>query len=134
MKANLSPNWERVKLGNVSVINKSTLPSTTNKDRSFYYIDLSSVNEGVLSSALKKISFENSPSRARRIISRGDVLLAGVRPNLLGHLFIDFNSDEYIGSTGFIVITPEPKILDGGFIYSYFFSKPFSDFIKNITV
>lgn len=98
--------WEKKKLEDVCYLNKSTLNNKTDPNYSFKYIDLSSVKEGNIQFPKDKITFQSSPSRARRIIKKNDVIIATVRPNLKGFACINFDVDNIIVSTGFAVLTP----------------------------
>lgn len=98
--------WEKKKLGEVCYLNKNTLNNNTDPDYSFTYIDLSLVKEGNIQFPKNKITFQSSPSRARRIIKKNDVIIATVRPNLKGFACINFDVDNIVVSTGFAVLTP----------------------------
>jgi type I restriction enzyme S subunit len=115
--------WREVKLGDVSVINKSSLPSNTPDDYKFKYLDLSLVHSGKVSVPKKFTNFANSPSRARRKIENGDVLMSTVRPNLLGHCLASFNTSNVICSTGFAVLQGKSMDIHNGFLYYNLFSK-----------
>ena len=119
---NIPENWKWVRLGEVCEINKNTLKNDTNPNYSFKYIDLSAVKTGQINIPDNNIIFKNSPSRARRIIKKNDVIIATVRPNLKGFAHIDFNSEDMIVSTGFAVLTPY-NIVDSKFLYHLFYTE-----------
>jgi type I restriction enzyme M protein len=81
----------------------------------FMYVDLASVSfnsfEGV-----KKLLGSEAPSRARRVIREGDVILSTVRPYLCGHAVVDEQLDNQICSTGFSVLRC-PKGINSKFLY-----------------
>ena len=59
-------------------------PESTNsswKGREILYIDISSVGFGTFKSEPEPMLFNEAPSRARRIVRHGDVLISTVRPN-----------------------------------------------------
>lgn len=113
--------WKKVSFLNIAKINSKSLPSKTRSDISFYYIDLSRVKEGNFDFPIDKIDYEKSSSRARRIFKKGDVLMATVRPNLMGFGYVDFDTNEMICSTGFAVLEPI-QFEDGKYIYYSLFS------------
>ena len=113
--------WKTVRLGDVADIDSELLPASTSPTFAFHYIDLSSVNYGDISAPDKSIDFATAPSRARRVLRRGDVLLSTVRPLLLGFGLLDLAGGPYIGSTGFAVIRTEAKG-DARFIFEWLFS------------
>jgi len=110
--------WSEQALEAVAEINPESLGSSTPSSFQFQYIDISSVNVGVIDwhSVITQV-FATAPSRARRIVRPGDVLLSTVRPGLQSHAFADWGdgSDSYICSTGFAVIRAgralEPRFL-----------------------
>ena len=54
----------------------------------------------------QKIKCSELPSRARRIVQNGDVILATVRPNLQGYALCTFHTKNVLCSTGFALISP----------------------------
>ena len=72
--------------------------------------------------ATKKYKFSEAPSRARRVVKRGDVLLATVRPNLQGFYIFKNEVKDCIVSTGFSVLTPKPDLLDSVYLFQMLFS------------
>ncbi len=89
--------WEEKPLSQLCEVN----PSTNNLPDTFVYIDLESVEEGKL---LKKkiISKEESPSRAQRLLKKGDVIFQMVRPYQKNNYFFQPNDNlDYVASTGY---------------------------------
>ena len=107
--------WEVKKLKYVAEINSTSLTEKEDDDLEIEYIDISSVNENgdIIQTAF--YFYSDAPSRARRIISKGDTIISTVRTYLKAIAFIDFEKDNLICSTGFAVIRPaeeiEPKLL-----------------------
>jgi type I restriction enzyme S subunit len=114
--------WGVTHLEEISEINKDTLPASTPANYSFIYISLGDVDNGIISNSSDQITFSTAPSRARRKIHKGDILLSTVRPYLKGFTYIDFFPEDIICSTGFAVITPSTDI-NGNFLYQYIFSE-----------
>ena len=77
-------------------------PNTGDLSDTFIYIDLESVNNGRLEKE-KKISKENAPSRAQRVLEIGDILYQTVRPYQKNNYFFDKDGD-YVASTGYAQI------------------------------
>lgn len=97
--------WERRELASLALIDNESLSEDTRKDFDFYYIDIGCVSEGNIRIPTNKISFREAPSRARKVVHRGDVLMSTVRPNLKAFAFFDHTDDDCIASTGFAVLT-----------------------------
>lgn len=87
-------------------INRSTLTEKTDPDYEFRYIDIGSVRTGRLVNEPKRLFFKNAPSRARRILKRGDTIISTVRTYLKAIWFVNDTSNNLIASTGFAVLTP----------------------------
>jgi type I restriction enzyme M protein len=118
--------WPMVKLGEVVEINrKSCDPKTLYENSTFVYLDISAVENGS-----GKVSFESrlrgveAPSRARRMVRQGDILLSTVRPNLQAFAYLESVPSDAVASTGFAVLTPYPEKADGSFLYAMCFSIP----------
>lgn len=119
-----SGEWIKITIGDeqYALIDQNTLPSTTQPGYTFEYITLENVEKGRL---LKTIpcKYGTSPSRARRIVKKNDILFGTVRPNLHSHLFIRHECADVVCSTGFCVITCFHNVLDPAFLYFKFYTK-----------
>ena len=125
--------WEVRNFNKCCGINKDSLSSSTKEDYSFYYLDLSLVKKGIIDFPNSKVDFRNAPSRARRKIKKGDILMSTVRPNLLGNAYINFDSEEYIASTGFAILS-NYKETNGEFLYHYLYSHNMQSQIERMLV
>ena len=100
-------NWMWVRLGEITFNHGQKTP-----DGDFTYIDISSIDntKQKMGNKLAVIKAKDAPSRARRIVHKGDVLYATVRPYLLNMCIIEKDiSPEPIASTGFAILcTPYP--------------------------
>ena len=101
-------------------INPETLAATTAE---FRYLDISSVTKGRIDWSTTQLwKYESAPSRARRRLRFGDVLLCTVRPGLQAHARICEQVDfPLVGSTGFAVLRPDLGA-DSAFIFHQIFS------------
>src|SRR5262249_26123561 len=113
--------WKRVRLNEICEINRRTLSEKTDPAFKFFYLDISSVCKGKVSSPALKIRFKDSPSRARRIVRKNDILMSTVRPNLQAFAWFTDEADDVIASTGFAVITAKREA-DAAFVYHSLFS------------
>ena len=105
------------KLIDVCEINKNSInPEQKYGDKEFMYVDISSINNktGRIENC-KKIKGFDAPSRARRIACKGDVIISTVRPNLKAFSYIDFDTENFVFSTGFAVLNP--KNINGKYLY-----------------
>ena len=101
--------WEICKIKYICDIDKNRLPENTDENFLFNYIDISSVTElGGIGDTIR-MSFKESPSRARMVVSENDIIISTVRTYLRAIAFITEN-DKYICSTGFAVLTPKENL------------------------
>lgn len=111
---------------NAVAINENVSPITKwnpRKDavgREITYIDIGSVSQDS-----KQITNENrmlgseAPSRARQIISQGDILVSTVRPNLNAVALVPEHLDGATASTGFCVLRPIQDRLDNRYLFHW---------------
>ena len=98
--------WNTRPLKRWVTINAEVLPETTAPDRVFRYVDIGSVGTGTLTQKPQRLRFAGAPSRARRVVHKGDTLVSTVRTYLKAIYFVDGEADELVCSTGFAVLTP----------------------------
>lgn len=108
------------RIGDIAWIDPDNLSGNTDPELSFNYIALGDVDVGRLHN-YTMMAFKSAPSRARRILRNLDILLATVRPYLLGHLLYDGQIDNAVASTGFAVLRCRPRLVDPGFLYYHLF-------------
>jgi type I restriction enzyme, S subunit len=87
-------------------INSSSLSETTDPNYTFKYIDIGSVGTGFLIEKPESMRFSAAPSRARRILRKGDTVISTVRTYLKAVYFVEDDCQDLIASTGFAVLTP----------------------------
>ncbi len=110
------PEWEEKRLGDICEVN----PSTGALPDSFIYIDLESVENGVLLKE-SRISADEAPSRAQRVLRAKDVLFQLVRPYQMNNLYFD-KSGDYVASTGYAQLRAKG---DPRFLFQYLHYQPF---------
>ena len=103
-------NWKVRKINDICLIDPLLLKETTCPNYRFRYIDISSVSTGVIHYPTETIAFSEAPSRARKVIRKGNVLIGTVRPNLKAFTYFDANGEDWIASTGFAVLQANQKI------------------------
>lgn len=113
--------WKEVRLGDVAYIDANSLKGKTPSDFEFDYISLSNVEPGRIVGDLEIHTFGEAPSRARRIVTEGDLLVSTVRPNLMGFARVTDAYANCIASTGFAVVSPHSSA-STSFIFHYLFS------------
>ncbi len=113
--------WAMKKLGEIAHIDPENIGSDTSADYAFKYISLEDVDYGTLRGHTEQV-FCTAPSRARRKVRKGDVLVSTVRPNLKSHLLIRDEVVDTVCSTGFSVVRYKPTLADPSFIFAHMFA------------
>ena len=110
--------YPHVTLKDVCSINPDTAnPAELYPNSHFNYIDISCVeNESGTFLGPNKTATDEAPSRARRSVQPGDVLMSTVRPNLKAFALLTEVPDRAIASTGFAVLRAKPERLLPGFL------------------
>lgn len=119
------PDWQEKRLGDMAEIN----PPSRQLPSDFIYIDLDAVQSGRLLRQTR-IRRKDAPSRAQRVLAKGDILFQTVRPYQKNNLIFDL-SDDAVASTGYAQIRPDQ---DGGFLFQLIQSDEFvSEVLRRTT-
>lgn len=105
--------WDFKRLKNVATHNDEALDERTDPDLEIEYVDISSVS--LVNGIEKKeaMPFEKAPSRARRKVKDGDIIVSTVRTYLKAIAPISEPPENMVVSTGFAVIRPKENLLSG---------------------
>ena len=118
--------WKVLPLKTVSTHNNDVLIESTAPDAEIFYVDISSV-DGVNGIKTKEpMLFSAAPSRARRLVKHGDVIVSTVRTYLKAIARIRDPEDNLVVSTGFAVIRPRSELAPD-FLGCLVFSRYFVD-------
>jgi len=117
---------EKIKLGDLC--KPSGRQIKEDKDTLIDYIDISAVdNETKKVTGYQTITFGESPSRARKAVKCGNILVSTVRPNLNAVALLEKDTPNVsVASTGFCVLESKDDV-DPRFIFNFCKSKPFID-------
>lgn len=89
--------WNEKRLDEACEVN----PAIEKLPEAFVYIDLESVEDGILLQK-KYIQLESAPSRAQRLLTDGDIIFQMVRPYQMNNLFFSPDDNQsYVASTGY---------------------------------
>ena len=109
--------WYMKSMSQLAQTDPESLGSDAPPDFTFNYISLEQVDAGSLIGH-STLEFGSAPSRARRIVRPGDVLMSAVRPNLKGHLLFSGQVPNAVCSTGFVVLRAKDGLCDPGFLFA----------------
>ena len=119
--------WEVKRLKYLATVNDEVLHETTDPDMEITYVDIGNVDSVRGITGAEDLVFEDAPSRARRIVRQGDIIISTVRTYLKAIARIEFTDANLIASTGFAVIRPRDS--DDGF-GAYALSAPY--FVESV--
>ncbi len=112
---NATGNVQRRRLKYAATINDEALGEEIEADYELQYIDIGNVDSSGMIHAIAAYRFADAPSRARRRVRDGDVIISCVRTYLQAIAAIQDPPDNLIVSTGFAVVRPREGVLDAGF-------------------
>ena len=105
--------WAIAPLKAVASHNNDVLPEDTPPDQEITYVDISGVEAGRGIIGSDTMTFSAAPSRARRRVRHGDVIVSTVRTYLRAIAPIADPEDNLVVSTGFAVIRPLERLSTG---------------------
>ena len=110
--------WEEVELKNLCKKTYNIRWDNVTDDKSYMYIDLTSVNrESLKITDPRRIVKSNAPSRAKQIVLTGDVIFATTRPTLRRLCEIVEQYNEQLCSTGYCVLRPRENVISRWIFY-----------------
>jgi len=126
IKDGVPEGWSVASLKDVAEVNRASIGNNYQGD--IEYIDISAVSPGVVN-AITKHQLSDAPSRARRIVSHGDIIWSCVRPNRRSYAIIWNPPENLIVSTGFAVISPLQ--VPTSFLYQALTTNEFVGYLAN---
>ena len=124
--------FRRARLCDVAQVNARSLPSTTDPGYAFRYVDIGSVSAFGEIDDLQLVTFADAPSRARRVVQVGDIIVSTVRTYLRAIARVR-DAEDVIASTGFAVVTPSSAI-NPDYLYWWLCGHPFVEQIVSESV
>lgn len=99
---------------------------------SFRYVDISAIDRNLKAILLApEILGKDAPSRARKEILEGDILVSTVRPNLNAVAIVPSELNRQVASTGFCVLRPNKSIISGKYLFYLSRTPTFIDLISS---
>ncbi len=96
--------WKAGSLDELSVLNPESWTAKNHPEK-ILYADLANTKNNVMD-GLSEFTFEDAPSRARRVLRSGDTIVGTVRPGNRSFAFVHSELENLTGSTGFAVLRP----------------------------
>lgn len=121
--------WPTATIGDLCVATLQADPARSGK-QTFRYVDISGVDRDAKAiSRADRLSSDDAPSRARKIIEESDILVSTVRPNLNAIAFVPGELDGEIASTGFAVLRANRTLLNPKYLYYWVQHSAFVEFL-----
>lgn len=98
--------WQVTRIDCVASLNDEELGEDTDPTVPIRYVDISSLNPESGKLSPEGMTFGSAPSRARRVVRTGDVIVSTVRTYLRAIAPIRLQDEGLIVSTGFAVVRP----------------------------
>ena len=102
--------WEVKRLKDVAVMNPDVLTEDTDSNYVLRYIDISNVDSNGFILIAQELQFGDAPSRARRTVKHGDIIISTVRTYLRAIGLIEEPPENLVVSTGFAVLRPNSEV------------------------
>lgn len=115
----------------ISSINKSTY-SIKDKKSFINYLDTSNITKNEIDNIVFFNDLSKLPSRAKRIVKNGDIIISTVRPNQLHYGILKNIPENLLVSTGFAVITVNERIADKHYVYYYLTQNYITNYLQRI--
>lgn len=106
--------WEVKQTRFVMTCNDDVLPEHTSPEQPLDYVEISDVDEMSGIKGFETVRFVDAPSRARRLVVDGDVIVSTVRTYLRAVAAISNPTPDTVVSTGFAVL--RPRSIDSRFV------------------
>lgn len=101
---------------------KTNISSYSAKEKwdEIHYLDTGNITAGKIADIQRLVpGVDNVPSRAKRKVQVNDIIYSTVRPNQCHYGIIKKYDPKMLVSTGFAVITVDPKVADADYIYYF---------------
>ena len=109
--------WPKRKIEEVCIPTQQRDP-TKDPEREFRYVDISGIDS--IQKTITKVHVllgEDAPSRARKEIREGDIVVSSVRPNLNAVAMIPKHFDKAIASTGLCILRANRNLVDPEYLF-----------------
>jgi len=109
--------WLQTTIGDICLPTAQRDPSRSGNG-TFRYMDIAGIDrEQKTISRAEAIPCSDAPSRARKEVKAGDVIVSTVRPNLNAIAQVPEELDGEIASTGFAILRANPELADSRYLF-----------------
>lgn len=112
-------------------INRKNLNANIEFD-SYLYLDTGNITKNLIDNVQIFKNRAELPSRAKRMVSPGDIIISTVRPIQKHYGILEKPEDNLLVSTGFTVLTPKKEIVNGHYLYYYLTQEKITNYFQMI--
>ncbi|MBK6746371.1 restriction endonuclease subunit S [Ottowia sp.] len=117
-----------MRLADVVITTTGSRNPAKKPNEEFVYVDVAAIDNEVKSiTGAKRMTGAEAPSRARKVLRTGDVLVSTVRPNLNAVALVPEALDDQIASTGFCVLRAKEEVVLPKYLFYFVRSRRFID-------
>lgn len=124
--------WQTVRLGDIIETNKNTYSKKENWNF-INYLDTGNITLNKVDKIQNiNVDIEKLPSRARRKVKYNSIIYSTVRPNQLHHGIVKNQPDNFLVSTGFVVIDVDNNKAVPDYIYYILNQQEITEHLQDI--
>ena len=117
-------------IGDICIINGSLISSE--KIKQIHYLDTSNITNNVIDN-LPKLSLDEAPSRAQRLVKDKTIIFSTVRPSLKHYGILRNPKDDMVVSTGFCTLDVKDQSSINPYYLYYLLTQPYVlNYLQNI--
>ncbi|MBE6494144.1 MAG: restriction endonuclease subunit S, partial [Methanosphaera stadtmanae] len=118
-------------INEISSINSSTY-SLKEKLLFINYLDTGNIINNQIEEIVYYDDLSELPSRARRIVKNGDIIISTVRPNQLHYGVLKNIPENLLVSTGFAVLDVDKTLANNYYVYYYLTQKHITNYLQRV--
>ena len=122
--------WREVRLGDYINTNVKSIDKSYPFDR-ILYLDTGSITANKIEK-IQEYNLQDAPSRAKRLVQDEDIIYSSVRPNQLHYGFVKNPENNFVVSTGFVVISCNTETIQPRFLFYYLSSDNSTEYLHSI--
>ena len=124
--------WRTVRIGDICVTNNKSY-SKNDKWEYVNYLDTGNITVNDISEVqFIDLEVDKLPSRARRRVEYNSIIYSTVRPNQLHYGIIKSHPDNFLVSTGFVVIDVNETVADADYVYYWITQSSLTEKLQSI--
>jgi type I restriction enzyme, S subunit len=115
----------------VCELNLRTISSDIEFD-TYEYLDTGNLTRNKIEEIKVFNNRKDLPSRARRLVKDGDILISTVRPNQQHYGIIENPKENLLVSTGFAVLSPDPELVNKYYLYYFLTQEKTTKYLQKV--